>query len=604
MALVSLLAFIVLVSIGFIILNMLRLNRNNRLKNRQAILETYQMRSTITAGQKINELGRRFLGSLGRHSRKNLLLEIVQDFKNCFNLGRFAIFELDGNEFVPIMSSGLNLKSIRAFKVNLQEINERKKSPVNRLKNTLFDTWPFGQTDSQSLAMLANYPDDILVPFVYYYKTDGPAMLFLGEDPDKELARYCLLDEFNSYVWPELYDLFKHCSHINKIQNKIRGTDFRENRARNNNEPANGRNKTGTVNPQPMLDIANKLFSALNANRLIEIYTEYISSLFSISNIAIFTPTEGKSFIAAQLVGRFDNSMRGLELLDKSEIYDLIMNRKTARVMPLASSQTRPENPSDAVIYDNRFAILCRINTNERVSAAIFLSGHKEGRSFNETELSLLANITNIAGLAMDNIERYCLVEKLSYTDSMTELYNYRYFYKRLSEEIYRAKRFNRDLALVIFDIDNFKAINDSFGHQAGDEILKSMSNLVLSSVRAIDVVSRYGGEEFCIIMPDTGNASCQIFIERLRTMIAEYKFEGEKFAKPYEITVSCGGAIYPIDAQTTDRLIYCADMALLKAKSGGRNRSVMYDSEIPNQDCVKNNYMDNENMSENKDEV
>jgi diguanylate cyclase (GGDEF)-like protein len=604
MALVSLLAFVVLMSIGFIILNMLRLNKNNRLKNRQAILETYQMRSTITTGQKINELGRRFLGSLGRHSRKNLLLEIVQDFKTCFNLGRFAIFELDGNEFVPIMSSGLNLKSIRAFSVNFQEIDGIKKLPVNRLKNTLYDKWPFGQTDSQSLAKLANYPDDVLAPFVYYHKTDGPALLFLGEDPDNELARYCLLDEFNSYVWPELYDLYKHCSHINKIQNKIRETDFRINRTRNNNEPANGHNKIDVTDPQPMLDIANKLFSAVNTNRLIEIYVEYISSLLSISNIAVFTPTDSKSFMAAQLVGRFDNSMRGLELSEKSEIYNFIMNRKTARVIPLTSSQTRPENPSDAAIHDNHFAMLCRINTNDRVSAAVFIGAHKDGRSYNEVELNLLANITNIAGLAMDNIERYCLVEKLSYTDSMTELYNYRYFYKRLSEEIYRAKRFNRDLALVIFDIDNFKAINDSFGHQAGDEILKIMSNLVLSSVRAIDVVSRYGGEEFCIIMPDTGNASCQIFIERLRTMIAEYKFGGEKFAKPYEITVSCGGAIYPNDAQTTDRLIYCADMALLKAKSGGRNRSVMYDSEIPNQDYVKNKYIDNENMSENKDEV
>jgi diguanylate cyclase (GGDEF)-like protein len=604
MASVGLLALVVSMSMGFIILNMLKLNRNNRLKNRQAILETYQMRSTITAGQKINELGRRFLGSLGRHSRKNLLLEIVQDFKTCFNLGRFAIFELEGDAFVPIMSSGLNLKSVGAFKVNLQEINERKKSPVNRFKNTLFDTWPFGQTDSQSLAKLANFPDDLLSPFVYYHKADGSILLFLGEDPDKELARYCLLDEFNSYVWPELYDLYKHCSHINKIQNKIHETDFRANRARNNGAPANRLAKTDAANLQPMLDIVNKLFSAVNANRLIEIYLEYVSSLLSASYIAVFTPTDKRSFMAAQLSDRCESSLRGLELLDKSEIYDLIMNRKTARVMPLTMSQTRPENLSDAAIHDNQFVMLCRINTNERVSAAVFIGGRKDGRPYNEAELNLLANITNIAGLAMDNIERYCLVEKLSYTDSMTELYNYRYFYKRLSEEIYRAKRFNRDLALVIFDIDNFKAINDSFGHQAGDEILKCMSNLVLSSVRAIDVVSRYGGEEFCIIMPDTGNASCQIFIERLRTMIAEYKFDGEKFAKSYEITVSCGGAIYPDDAQTTDRLIYCADMALLKAKSGGRNRSVMYDAEIPNQDFIKNKYMDNENMSENKDEV
>ena len=134
-------------------------------------------------------------------------------------------------------------------------------------------------------------------------------------------------------------------------------------------------------------------------------------------------------------------------------------------------------------------------------------------------------------------------------------------------------------LALVIFDIDNFKTFNDTYGHQAGDEVLKNLARLVTKSVRAIDIVSRYGGEEFCIIMPDTGFANCLIFIERLRKMIERHKFTSKLVDEGYSITVSTGGAVYPIDSQTPDRLIYCADMALLKAKSDGRNRSMMFNS-------------------------
>jgi len=164
----------------------------------------------------------------------------------------------------------------------------------------------------------------------------------------------------------------------------------------------------------------------------------------------------------------------------------------------------------------------------------------------------------------------------------MTQIYNYRYFYKRLSEEVLRAKRYDRELALVILDIDNFKSFNDNYGHQAGDLVLRQLSDLITKTIRSIDVVSRYGGEEFCIIMPDTGIGDCETFIERLRCQIADFKFESELFPQGGKISVSVGGAVYPHYASMPDRLIYCADMALLKAKSLGRNRAVMYEPEAP----------------------
>jgi diguanylate cyclase (GGDEF)-like protein len=150
-----------------------------------------------------------------------------------------------------------------------------------------------------------------------------------------------------------------------------------------------------------------------------------------------------------------------------------------------------------------------------------------------------------------------------------------------LNEEILRAKRFTRDLALVILDIDNFKLFNDNYGHQTGDLVLKRLAEIITRTIRSIDIVSRYGGEEFCIIMPDTNAANCEVFIERLRSEIAQFRLESDILKEDNVITVSVGGAVYPQHASTPDRIIYCADMALLKAKALGRNRAIMCQPEF-----------------------
>jgi diguanylate cyclase (GGDEF)-like protein len=196
---------------------------------------------------------------------------------------------------------------------------------------------------------------------------------------------------------------------------------------------------------------------------------------------------------------------------------------------------------------------------------------------YNSDDLNIIGIFCQTLRLTMDNIFQFKKIEELSYTDSMTGLYNYRYFYKRLGEEILRAKRFERFMALVIFDIDEFKIINDSHGHQTGDHILKQLGMLIHNSVRLIDVVSRYGGEEFCVIMPETDRDACEQFMERLRLKISQFDFRDRSGKKKLNISVSLGGAIYPTDATRIDRLIYCADMALLESKKSGRNKVSLY---------------------------
>jgi diguanylate cyclase (GGDEF)-like protein len=272
---------------------------------------------------------------------------------------------------------------------------------------------------------------------------------------------------------------------------------------------------------------------------------------------------------------------KGLKLMADSKLFGLLEKSAKPTVLPVISSGFEEDEPFLNYAIGRGFVVAATIRVGNQTGCILLVSERKDGRDYSDSDIDILSTVSNIASLSLENIRQYSTIEKLSYTDSMTGVYNYRYFYKRLSEEILRAKRFNRVLSLVILDIDNFKLFNDRYGHQIGDMVLKRLSRLITDTIRTIDVLSRYGGEEFCIIMPDTDAVSCGKFIERLRKEISDFRLESGELKESDVITVSVGGAVYPLHASTPDRIIYCADMALLKAKASGRNKAVMYQPEF-----------------------
>jgi diguanylate cyclase (GGDEF)-like protein len=177
----------------------------------------------------------------------------------------------------------------------------------------------------------------------------------------------------------------------------------------------------------------------------------------------------------------------------------------------------------------------------------------------------------------MENAESFERVEELSYTDNLTGLANRRYFVKRLQEEIDRAERYRRSLGLIILDLDQLKGINDYYGHQAGDAVIRRMGEILGNSIRSIDVTARYGGDEFCVIMPESDASTCARFMERLKEKIAESSFVISQLGQDFHCTISQGGAVFPDHGKDSEQLIFAADMALLRAKEGGRNRFMLY---------------------------
>ncbi len=186
-----------------------------------------------------------------------------------------------------------------------------------------------------------------------------------------------------------------------------------------------------------------------------------------------------------------------------------------------------------------------------------------------------LVLLATAAALSMAIVGRTRRLRRLSARDRLTGLLNRGYFDARFSAEISRTIRYKHQLALAMIDVDRFKRFNDTFGHAAGDLALTAISDTILRSIRKSDVVSRYGGEEFVILFPETGPAEAVEKLEQLRLAISQTLVRLPQQEATAGFTVSAGVSSFPADGETPDALLDKADRRLFQAKEGGRNRVV-----------------------------
>lgn len=170
-------------------------------------------------------------------------------------------------------------------------------------------------------------------------------------------------------------------------------------------------------------------------------------------------------------------------------------------------------------------------------------------------------------------------LEAENITDPLTKVYNRRYLDRRLDEEVARSKRYSLELAVLMLDIDHFKRVNDTFGHQAGDVTLSTISHMLKEDLRDLDIVARYGGEEFLVICTNTGIVGATLVAERLRKLVESQQIEiadGSGGSQTIHVTASIGVAGFSGGIDSKEKLFQAADQALYNAKVAGRNRVIV----------------------------
>jgi diguanylate cyclase (GGDEF)-like protein len=247
-----------------------------------------------------------------------------------------------------------------------------------------------------------------------------------------------------------------------------------------------------------------------------------------------------------------------------------IFSNSIRTFMPYRANTLSGEIPGPHFIVRNMLSI--PLSSADKKVVGLILLANKDG-GFTEKDEDVLFGFTFQAFQAITmqkEIIRYAT------TDGLTSLNNYRVFVKRLDEEMERAVRYSRDLSVLMVDIDRFKSLNDIYGHQSGDKVLKTIAALILKNIRNTDFAARYGGEEFALILPETTGPQAFTVAERLRNSINRHDF----LLRDKELTnvsVSIGYATYPDDADGSEMLLKKADQGLYFAKENGRNMSCRF---------------------------
>jgi diguanylate cyclase (GGDEF)-like protein len=232
--------------------------------------------------------------------------------------------------------------------------------------------------------------------------------------------------------------------------------------------------------------------------------------------------------------------------------------------------------------------------TKSFISYPIMISGRKvgilnltdktAGGNFDQVDLSLLDIIAPQVALALERAEWQAKASEfqlMSITDPLTGLPNRRYLEERITEEVNRSKRYQYPMSFLMIDIDDFKQYNDKSGHQAGDLALQITAHGLKGALRSADVASRYGGEEFCILLPQTPLAEAGVIAERIRERIEQTHYPHAKTQPLGAVTISIGVATFSPSINTAEQIIWAADRALYDAKNHGKNRIAFYQATV-----------------------
>ncbi len=244
----------------------------------------------------------------------------------------------------------------------------------------------------------------------------------------------------------------------------------------------------------------------------------------------------------------------------------VVKDRKGVRIFDV---RTDPRYISG--FEDSRSEMAVPMISRGKVVGVLDAESRKVG-AFQETDQKVFSILASSAAMSIENAMLHQQMEELTILDELTGINNFRYFERKLKAELKRAKRYHQPLSLLMIDIDWFKRCNDSYGHLFGNLVLKTLAKVIRSCIREVDILVRYGGEEFVVILPQTTKNDAKSIGERIRSQVESAIFQDKAQKTKTSLTVSLGVASYPVDSEDQEELIKKVDQALYLAKGKGKN--------------------------------
>ncbi len=318
--------------------------------------------------------------------------------------------------------------------------------------------------------------------------------------------------------------------------------------------------------------VALSLSDELDADQTLDKFREFIQSHFPDTQLLLLLTEEQSDQLSVALSDfKLSKAAKDSLLGIKSALYKKIMNSEKFYYIP-DSSKTHYK----LQLFEKknvRSWLFLPLVSHEEYRLGFMGLARNGAAAFDDENKAMFADVAQQLSSVLNKVFLFHRTKELSITDPLTRLYNRRYLNERLEEEIQRAKRYGKHLTALLVDIDYFKQYNDLYGHLQGDEVLKKLAFLFQDNTRHADIVARFGGEEFVVLLPEINYKNGRIAAEKLRIKIEKADFKGEAKLPTGNLTISIGYATFPRDAQDATDLLDLADQALYLSKEQGRNR-------------------------------
>jgi diguanylate cyclase (GGDEF)-like protein len=323
---------------------------------------------------------------------------------------------------------------------------------------------------------------------------------------------------------------------------------------------------------QAFNEIGKALTSTLDIREVLGLIMEKVGELLSPSNWSLLLADDSGDLVFEIVVGPGAEGLKGLKLQHGEGIAGWVAREGQPLLVPDVTQDPRFASRFDArTRFTTRSVLAVPMRSRGRTLGLIELVNAPEQKTFGKDDLRTLSSLADYAAIAIENARNFQRVQELTILDEHTGLYNSRHLHRVLEAEIVRARRFGHALSLVFLDLDHFKRVNDTYGHQNGSALLRECGEVLLSVLRSVDVATRYGGDEFVCLLPETDKKQAEICAHRLRDALNAHTFLGTG-GLSVKVTASFGIATFPDDASSEHELMRQADLAMYRVKESTRD--------------------------------